>query len=568
MKKALKIARYDFKRLMLNPITLICLAVVLGIVFVCGLVVKVPTADSLSVSYSQETTTKSFFDDFNTSTSTDFDSRTKINKYIDRAEFYITAQSYSVKDGQVIELEDLNAIIKYINENNIVEELKRIKSGDYSNQTNVYTYIQKLSSDLNDFLTDYDQKSQFTSKLVFKEAQYKRLNQISNYLKKTIKTSYGANYKLEQIANQKDIISDIVEIANNKIVINIDKSILEGYKEKYITAAKTKLNKILDKMKEIKNAASVESSKEIETLKNYIKEYKIVAIKTEQAILSEMQIILNKLSINIGELYNFTHIKLEDAKQNLIEAQFYINSEDLEYTEYQKPLNFGTASSKFTAFDHSYFIVSIVGFMTILFGMFCAYKLYGKDRKNGKLDLLLAQKVKFSEVFAGKFIAILFCTMSILAAFTVVSIIWGSILYSFMPGSILAVFNLQSAYTINPFLFLIIKVCGIELQVIFWTIVTIFAMNLSRKFLLSYLITIGVFLAATVLNIFLNGQIWYCLLPFIHSDITSMLGGATMETGFLKTSLYSYGSFYISIVYYLVVVGLLYNFTKQVFKKN
>lgn len=565
MKKALKIAKYDFKRLMLNPITLICLAIVLGVVFICGLAVKLPTAESLKVSYSQSTSSKtSFYNAFNTSSGTaEFDSKAKIKNYVNKAMEYINAQSLDTKNGEVIEVEDLNAISREIIDNNLTEELKRINSGDLSNQTHVYTLLQNLSDDLKDFLTNYDAKNQFTSKLVFTKDQHKKLNQISNFLTKNLTTI--SNIPL--IAKQ-NITGDLLDIINNKIVINIDKSILQSYTKNYVETSEKKLGLIVDEMRAISQSTEIGDAEGIEKIKNYIKEYKLVAQMTEKAVISEMQIILNKLSINIDNLYNFSQISLEDAKQNLAEAKYYITLDSLEYKEYQRALNFGNASSQVTAFDHSYFVVSIVGFLTILFGMFCAYKLYGKDKKNGKLDLLLSQKVKFSEVFAGKFMATLFCTMTILASFTILSLIWGSILYALMPESILAVFNLQSAYTINPFLFLIIKVCGIELQVIFWTIVTIFAMNISRKFLLSYGITIGVFVVATILNLFLNNQLWYCLLPFIHIDMTSMLGGATMQTGFLKTSLYAYGNFYISIIYYLVVIGLLYNFTKQLFKKN
>lgn len=568
MKKILKIAKYDFKRIMLNPITLIFLAVVLGVVFISGLVIKTPTAEPLQVSYSQETKTKKFFNDFNTSTSTDFDSKVKLKQYIGKAEAYIYSQSLSIKNGEVEEIENINAIAKEVKDNNLIEELKRVLSGDVSNPTTVCNNFTTLSNDLKNFIADYDQKNQFTSKLAFTEDQYKKLNKISNFFAKILDTDSSDDYKLTQLAKQQSMLPDLLDIINNKIVINIDKSILQGYTKDYIEVAEQKLDAIVEAMRNISDPLDLNSSQDIDKLKNYIKQYKIVAQKTEVAVMSEMQIILNKLSINIGNLYNFTHISLEDATQNLNEAKFYINGESLEYVEYQTPLNFGQASSEFTAFDHSYFIVSIVGFFTILFGMFCAYKLYGKDKKTGKLDLLLSQKVKFSEVFAGKFIAIILCTITILVSFMLLSIIWGSILYALMPGSILAVFNLQSAYTINPFMFLILKVCGIELQVIFWTIVTIFAMNLSRKFLLSFGISIGVFALATLGNILFNGQLWYCLLPFIHVDITSMLGGATMETGFLKTSLYAYGNFYISIIYYLVVIALLYNFTKQVFKKN
>jgi ABC-type transport system involved in multi-copper enzyme maturation permease subunit len=219
-------------------------------------------------------------------------------------------------------------------------------------------------------------------------------------------------------------------------------------------------------------------------------------------------------------------------------------------------------------YDHAYFIISIVGFITILVGIFCAYKLFGQDRKNGKMDLLLSQNVTFNQVFVAKFIAIVLITSFYLALFSILSLIWGALIYGSLPNAMLAVFNLTNVYTIHPFMFFLIKVIGIELQVIFYSIITIFLMNVSRKFELCFGISAGLFVVATICNIFLNGAFVYCLFPFIHADLTSFLGGATMSTGFLKTSLYTYGNFLISVLYYLVVVALLFNFTKQLFKKN
>ena len=271
---------------------------------------------------------------------------------------------------------------------------------------------------------------------------------------------------------------------------------------------------------------------------------------------------------DLENLYHYQPISIEDTELALVKTNYFLNDESLYYTQYQVPLNFNTASYQVSLYDHAYFVMSIIGFLTILFGIFASYKQFGLDRRNGKMDTILSQNVTFNQVFTGKFLAIVYATSFVLAVYSILSLTWGALLFPSLANEILAVFNLTSVYTIHPFLFFIIKVIGIELQVIFYSVITIFLMNVSRKFELTFGISVGIFVIATICNIFLNGSLAYCLFPFIHADLTAFLGGGTMQTGFLKTALYSYGNFFISLVYYLVVVVLLYNFTKQLFKKN
>lgn len=554
---------------MFNPITLVGLAIVLGVCFLVGLIYKIPTTEPYSVSITGETT-KAVYENFFSSTDTTYDNRANINKKLGETYSYLVAQSYS--NENVEELQQINSLAKQVTDNKITQELTKYNNNPalctyYEN--NDLTVFNNLLSDIKSFVIEFDKLDQFQTRLVLKDKDFAKLESIATTLEEILLPSKTITEQLDELYTNKEIFSSIVEISQNAKLIKFDNSTLETFKNDYYEKARAKCTSILEEMKNLyDNTLSNYDTSNREKMISYIKKYKIVCESSNTAILSEFKIILHGLSSDYKDIHNYGNIKLEEEKENLVVAKYYINSDELSFVQYQQPLNFGSASSKVTAYDHSYFIISIVGFLTILFGIFCAYKLYGKDRKNGKLDILLAQKVTFNQVFAGKFLAIIFSTLFCLASFTLLSFVWGSILYSFLPNSIFAIFNLQTAYTISPFLFLLIKIAGIELQVIFWVIVTIFAMNVSRRFTISYAITLLIFAISTVCNIFLNGQIWYCLLPFIHTDLTSFLGGATMQTGFLVTSLYSYGSFYISLAYYLVVIALLYNFTKQLFKKN
>ena len=550
---------------MFNPITLVALVIILGVCFITGLVYRIPTTPLITAT-TESSTTRTVYKDFKISTKTSFDSKVKLDAIMSEAQDIIETQ----KSDSCFEYSNLISILDDIENKKIVIELQGQHDYHISKYTDHEPYdisdITSVASQLQTFVGNFQNLKEYQSRLIMTESEFSNLEQITNFLVETTAQT-DVLKALEDLYDNINYFKVLQSYRNLKL-LTIDNSILAEFETKYIETATSKLTKIVHEMEKVFDETPNEYyTANLDEMKSLITNYKVVVEQTRQAIKNEIGIILRRVSGG-HKLYNNENQSVETMQNTLIEAAFYISNDDVYYNQYQRPLNFGTASSSVTAYDHTYFIISIIGFLNILFGIFCAYKLFGRDRKNGKLDLLLSQKVKFGEVFAGKFFAIFFCTSFVLSCFTVLSFIWGSILYAFLPNSIFAVFNLQSGYCIAPIFFLLLKVIGIELQVIFWAVFTIFMMNMSRKFELFFGISIAIFVLATIGNILLNGQLWYCLLPFVHIDLTSFLGGATMDSGFLVTSLYASGNFFISLAYYTVIVGLLYNFTRQLFRKN
>ena len=563
LKKIFQIVRYDFKRLMLNPITLVGLSVVLLISFVSGLVYKIPTQPVYEATV-KGTTTRSIYTNFSTSSDASFDNKTNLTLILDEAQNLIDIQTnpdLEKQELQMIESDCRYRAIRYeVEKYHDLGTSKYITSGDFSEFTDI-------ANRLHDFQTSYKSLKVFESRLIMSVSQIDALDKVANTFYKIAHSGESISSMLRSLYKNIKLFDDLQNVASSVKDLSIHADILQSLKTNYIEKANTKLSKIENEMQSLYNSTTPQDTSKVTEMKNFITNYKKVCESARDGILNELYITLYDVP-NHKLLYNYNLSDKQAVQQEVVECKFYLNNNDTSFKQYQTPLNFGSASTKVTPYDHSNMIISIVGFMNVVFGIFCAYKLFGKDRKTGKLDLLLAQKVKFSEVFAAKFLAIFLCTGAILLGFTLLSLIWGSILYTFMPNSIFAVFNLQNPYTVHPFLFLLMKAIGIQLQIVFWVVITIFLMNISRKFLLNFGIAVGLMLLSTVGNIFLNGQLWYCLLPFIHTDLTSYLGGATMSTGLFKTSLYAYGNFFISFIYYWVVVVLVYNFTRQLFRKS
>lgn len=566
MKKIFTIASYDFKRLVLNPISAIVYIILAIALIITGFAVKIPTSQAYSAQINGATVT-AIYTNFNSSTLSQ-DTQTKLDSILDETRSILTTQnnSFSTEFAWLSTTNNSFQSVKY--------EIKKTydeKFGESSyTKAELYNKMKNSINELSNFVTTYQTFKEFETKLIFTKTQFSNLQTIALEWTEIVSKSGSDEDKLYEMYQKFDYFNDLQKIVNEVEVFSCDSEVLNDCQQNCVDVAQAKNDKIYAEIQKLYNTQneSNDIDQTIAQMKSLITNYKLTCESAKEAVSIKLRHALEKHFGNLNNLQGFEKTNNEEESIRLAKSTHFLNDESLYYTQYQAALNFYTASYEVTMFDHAYFITSIVGFLVILFGIFCAYKLFGRDRKIGKMDALLSKNVTFGQVFAGKFLAIIFSTTFLLALFASLSLLWGTFFYTKLSGSILAVFNLKTVYTIKPIWFFFIKILGIELQAIFYSTITVFVMNLSRKFELGFTISLLIFALATVCNIFLNGSIVYCLLPFIHADITSFIGGATMQTGFLKTSLYTYGNFFISLAYYLVVVILLYNFTKQLFKKN
>ena len=560
MRKIFKIASYDFKRLIVNPFTIGTMILVLLVCLITGLVYKIEPTPAYSAT-TIGSTTREVYNNF-MSTNKNCDNKLSLDNILSDAQKMLDIQQECTDYDDFI---DINSrfqdiyyeIIKYhttgsctYTENNNIDEIKTA------------TYL------LNDFVNYFENLGEFQSDIIFEKDEFETLKTIEDYFYQKVFLDEPIATTLNDLYENLSMFDSLNSVVKSVFVWNVDTELLEKYQTEYINKAAAKNQNILAEIISVNDSTTSYDTTHISELTSLITNYKLTCESAKYSIIYELRLSLERHFGNLENLYHYTPISIDDTKLALVKTNYFLNDESLYYTQYQVPLNFNNASYEVTLYDHAYFIISIIGFLTILFGIYASYKLFGLDRRNGKMDTILSQNVTFNQVFTAKFLAIVFSTSFVLAVYAVLSLTWGSLLFPSLPNGMLAVFNSTTCYVINPFLFFLIKLIGIELQVIFYSVITIFMMNISRKFELTFGISVAIFVIATICNIFLNGSLAYCLFPFIHADLTSFLGGATMQTGFLKTAMYSYGNFYISLVYYLVVVVLLYNFTKQLFKKN
>ncbi len=543
---------------MLNPITIIFLVVVLALCFIVGIAYKIPPSAQYSTQITADTTVD-FFTAFDKTETVD--SKSNLDALLKQTENYINLNSND-KDSKTL--------------SEIKKEFETLQSATEGAKTTqftgtapaTYNEIVSYTNKLKTFVEEFEQKKDFETNLIIYKKDFEQLKELSNYFSGAIENKNNANEILKEFYNSIDNFAKIFEIINKVEIWNVAEEEINSLKDTYYNMALAKTQNIYQRMTEINSNATSGNTDDLEEMKSLATNYKLTCESAKYGVIFEFRLVLENHYGGANKIQGYNDVYKEETRVALTKINHFLKDESLYYTQYQSALNFNSASYKVSVFDYTYFMLSIVGFLTILFGIFLAYKFFGLDKKHGKIDILISQNATFNQVFAGQFLAIFYCTSFCIAAFTLINFIWGALMYSFLPEAMIAVFNMDTIYFISPFVFLLLKMLGIQLQVIFFTTITIFIMNLSRKFELNLVISILIFAVATLCNIFLNNIFFYCLLPFIHSDLTSFLGGGTMQSGFLRTSLYTSGNFFISLAYYLVVVISLYTFTKQLFRKN
>lgn len=568
MNKIFKIASYDFKRLVLNPITSVVVVALLALSIIFGVVYKIEPTPEYKAEVSG-TTAQIVYSNFINSHYND--SKSSLDAIFEEGNTYLIKLEDNIHTQTVDALnEGFNNVYLEIKKYHELETLGKAET--YSGTDLSASNFKSATADLKNFVDEYALLEEFQTNVFFKNSDFEKLQEISAYFQTLSSSNLSSRMLLLTLYDNRSNFENLSTIFSNKIYWSIGQDKINMLQENYLTKSSAKMDKILEEMQNLIQSNDEDEDKMLGDMQNLITNYKLTAETAKFGVKYELLAMFADQSNNhyggMETIYNITSMQKEEIELALVKMNYFLDDESSYYTQYQAPLNFNTASYQVTAYDHAYLITSIIGFITILFGIFCAYKLFGRDRRNGKMDLILSQNVTFGQVFVGKFLAIIFSTFILLMAFALVSLLFGLILHGTLPNSILAVFNLSSAYTISPILFFIIKFIGIELQVIFWATITVFLMNISRKFDLTFAIALVLFITATICNIAFNNSLVYCLFPFIHADLTAMLGGGTMQTGFLVTSVYAYGNFFISLTYYLVIVVLFFNFTKQLFKKN
>lgn len=552
--KTLKIAFQDFKRLIFNPITLISLAISAVIFISMGFFFKPVIVEGVSLSYQSAASTTELYKNF-TASATVEDSKANLDALISENSRILAAHRSTTLAE---EYEDLQ-----VNINKLLGRIDLSQSSSSRIPQSTFNVDVNTVNKLGQFIEEIKNYPMYEMNFYISNADFKIAEDLYAGLSAEFytRTDYMQAYKncLKYVDLCKRFDSTQGQTLLNAPAMNRLQTL-------YVTNVQTKLDNILSKINELNSQP--QSASALKDMTSLILNYKYQTKMANDGLKAELHLILADALRNYGNIYNFTKQNSSEAENTTILAKYVLAEESLYYADYQTAMSFNRVTGKISAYDVTYTLMCIVGLITICIGIYFAYRLYGEDRVNGKMDMVLTQNVSFNNVFTGKFIAILLSTLLLLVVFFALFLGSGFMMYGGTFSNILAVYNLSSAYKINPIAYLLLKLACVELEVLFYVILTIFLMNITRHFKIMLIVGYSVALIAFLCNMFLSGIFVYTLLPFVHTNLFSFFGGATSSIGFLNTMFIANGNIYISMLYYLIITVAFYNFTKQLFRRN
>lgn len=553
--KLFKICGYDFRRLILNPITLCGIIIVIVACVIAGFCFNPNVTPQTSLSFEYETADELYanfiYGNYD-------DSIINLDEKI--------AENKKIIDGQ----RDTSLIEQYNNlTTNITTFLENLQlynayPDSYPDNFGNNSFDISVQSELHDFYSRISSLKDFESPLYFTENDLATIQHLTELLDNNL--YYTTNR--ENVRDMYDILLEDRQLFRDFLSMEVinwqtdaDKTV--ELEVNYVVSVENKLNDILQEFNNV-----YYNSKDIYDMASLALNYKRIATYASYNMQGELFLLLSQSLPNYANYIGYESQEKLELRQNIISNNYILKEDSLYYTNYLSPMNFNSANGSVNAYDFAYYLISIIGFILTFVSIFFAYKLFGRDRRKGKVDVVLAQNTSFNSVFAGKFFAILFATFSLLFVFSILIILISYIIYGVTFTPVLAVFNLSSPYIISPIVYLLFKILCIEFEIVFYTLITILLMNVSRKFELMFGISLGIFAVGFIMNTFLSGFFVYALFPFAHANLFSYFGGANSSVSFLNTPFLSGGNFFISICYTLVLMLGMYFFTNQLFKRN
>ena len=199
-----------------------------------------------------------------------------------------------------------------------------------------------------------------------------------------------------------------------------------------------------------------------------------------------------------------------------------------------------TSTGKISAYDFTYFIVSVSMIAITLFAIFMITNLISTENDNGTIKMLLTRPYQRYKIITGKMFATLLFAVIFLLFVAIVSLCAGWGLYGINMTSVVTVFNGTTAMSINPILLLLIFLLCCVLKISFYIILAAMISILFKTFPASIIVNLIVYIGIIVMDIFLGGFGWYAYLPFADLMLFSYFGSHSIgSTNGMLSSLLS-----------------------------
>ncbi|MBE5757319.1 MAG: hypothetical protein E7345_00095 [Clostridiales bacterium] len=268
----------------------------------------------------------------------------------------------------------------------------------------------------------------------------------------------------------------------------------------------------------------------IKNISFFATEYKLLANAYNSYILDNiiLDIINDYESATYLNFYNygFDSINVYNLKENLAKNLYYIEN-NIYSNSFLNNFAFNQNSSELTnTYDYMYFSLEFCAIIIMIFAVMMISNIITGEMESGTIKLLLVRPYKRSKIITAKLLATIFFVVIFMLFSSILSFVVGYFQYDLVEAEILAVFNGNTAFTINPLLLMGINILSLIIDIIFFVIVALMFSILFKNYAGAITTSLVIIISTFALNAIFPTAFWYSFFPAMNLHLFKYFGNS------------------------------------------
>lgn len=196
--------------------------------------------------------------------------------------------------------------------------------------------------------------------------------------------------------------------------------------------------------------------------------------------------------------------------------------------DYARPLAIGiTSNYEINTYDYSYFVLKLFSFIIIVYAVIMACHTIAGEIKDGSMRYLAIRPISRTEMYFGKFLAIILISSILIIFSAIISLLVGLAVYGGSSLSILTIFNGTTPIVMHPLAMLTLYLISMLFEVVVYSSIAMLLSCLIKSDLASLAIVVMLYLVNTMLPVFVSGaNTWLSFYPLSYINFYSLFGSS------------------------------------------
>lgn len=484
---------------------------------------RVSNLDNYSLSYSS---VKDMYSNFNTYKNNN-DSNLSILK--DDLNFVIE-RSENLKENLTKNCEELNQ--NYTDYKNELSNQEPNLSNCLILQNAMQDTVIKIKNEYDDYLNKHFSPLIFVNESLDYELNVK-LVQLQNILNSTNKDK-SEEYFLDTFSQLKDLklINSVSSLVKNieKISFNVYEisNLLNEFESKneYLNNLKSDIQELYTNSQQYEDGNINKIN--IQNIGDKILHY----LSTQTNLITKIEnTAIISLSKNYKDSYLSQFVGYENfnsylLREKITKSNFLLNNNILD-ENIASTFSFGVNTSETTnAFDYLYFALEIQSIFIVAFVVIIGAGMIAKEHSEGTIKLLAIRPYSRNKIMLSKILATILVAFIFLAVGVFVSFIAGSIIYGASIQNMLIILNSNLPIVLPNILVMLIYLLLLFVKIIFYAMLAIMISTLIKSFVVSVLLSSGIYILNLILTFVTRGASWLKFNIFANLDVFKYFGGS------------------------------------------